>query len=1572
MADHLNSYLSKPLPSKILGIQFSLMSAEEIRKGSVAEITDRETYTTGNKPKIGGLFDPRMGVLERNMICPTDRLNYKDSPGYFGHIELARPVFYVQYISTIQKILSCVCYKCGKLLINKAKHQHVMQMLPVTRWDYVFKKCKNIGRCGQDTRDGCGHKQPKRISSKNIATILAEWTSKDKSSGEEKKMEMTMTAEIVLKLFRRISDEDVTFMGFSPTWSRPDWMICQVLAVPPPSVRPSVKQDSQQRSEDDLTYILAHIIKTNNILRKKMADKDASQSSIDDNTACLQYYVATLVDNKITGVGQFAQRSGRPYKTIKERLNGKHGRVRWNLMGKRVNYSARSVITADPNISIRQLGVPLKIAKNLTKPVILNDRNRAFLVQLVKNGADNHPGAKLVEKKSGLVIHLRDYDRDVSQLVAELENGDIIHRHLMDGDAILFNRQPTLHRMSMMCHIVKVMKRGDTFRMNVGCTKPYNADFDGDEMNLHAPQDLESETELRNLAAVPYQIVSPANNKPIVGVFQDSLLGSYLLTRDRDDIEVLAYKEQEHQEEQQKDQMERKRSGVPLTDRDTMNFLMQFNQIDIEKLHHNRNNHTTFDLMTQILPPMTLRLNDRNVDIRNGEYRKGQLDSSIIDATSTGLLHRICNDFGNLAAASFIDNLQNIVTEYLKTTAFSVGISDLVISDENKLKINEIIQSKRVEVKELINKLHLGTFDNSTARSNIDEFENQVSNILNLSQRSIEKIAKENLRKDNRFVIMKDAGSKGKDINITQMLSSLPQQSVENKRIPYGFENRTLPHFTQFDDSPEARGFIQNSYISGLTPHELFFHGMAGRIGIIDTAVKTSSTGYIQRKLIKGLEDLKVDYDMTVRNGKNKIIQFNYGDDSIDTTKVEVQFVPIVTMSVEDIYAHYVLPFVPNDDDDDTYNNANKKGSLQATFTKETLRRMKSQEDQLKEKNKHYIDWMIACRDNIIKRVFKFKGDSKIHCPVAFTHLLNNIQGQLNITMDSVVDITPLEAFELIEDAMSQLEKQLFYCPPHYLFQVLYYYHLCPRELLLVKRFNRAGLVLALEMIKRAYKLAIVNPGETVGIIAGQSIGEPTTQLTLNTFHHTGVASKANVTRGIPRIEEILSPTDKKKRSKNPSLTVFLREEDEQDKEKAQQILHLLEHTKLEDVVNCVEICFDPHDQKTLIKEDAETLGTFLEFERMIDDCIVSKPQEEAEWEDPEAKRLLEHSVPSTESSSSQKSKWVIRLEMDIESMLDKNITMDDIHFAILNAYPTSVNVVYTDYNADKLIIRIRIEKDAMKLTAKQKQIDENDEIFHLKNFQEQLLQNVVLRGIKEIDGVSMRKAQNFMVKKEGKFVREDKWVLDTAGSNLMDVLGLDFIDNKQTFTNDIREAYNVLGIEAARQTIYNEFAEVMEHDGAYINYHHLNLLCDRMCYNSNMISITRSGVNKDNIGPIAKACFEETPEMFLKAARHGELDPMCGLSANIMCGQEGYYGTASFQVVMDQRKLKDLKDGQVGEYTRGYRPRENVEEFFHNKQTTLQEKEEDIKRLKVDNNVVNIKKTDLGKMDESYELDGF
>ena len=450
----------------IVGIQFSIFSPEEIERRSVVEITSQATYE-GNEPKIGGLFDPRMGVLDNGKICRSCGQTNHGCPGHFGHYRLTRPVYYIQFLPIVMNVLKCVCIRCSKLLIDKDLHKGVLGRRGEARWREVLAACGSISRCGQQTEDGCGAPQPNKYTREGIARVRAHYTAMNRTQDLE--------VEYTHRLFRRISDEDVDFMGLSRYWCRPDWMICTVLPIPPPQVRPSVVQDNNQRSEDDLTHKLFEIIKSDKTLQQKI-ENNASRDVIEVCSNVVQYHIATLVNNQIPGVAPSAQRSGRPLKSIQDRLGSKEGRIRFNIQGKRVEFSARSVITPDPNISIQELGVPIEIASNLTYPERVTPYNRDRLYKLVQNGADTYPGAKTLVRADGRMISLKHVNaKDIV-----LYNGDIVNRHLLDGDIVLFNRQPTLHKMSMMAHRVKVLPY-KTFRLNVLVTRPYNADFDGDK-----------------------------------------------------------------------------------------------------------------------------------------------------------------------------------------------------------------------------------------------------------------------------------------------------------------------------------------------------------------------------------------------------------------------------------------------------------------------------------------------------------------------------------------------------------------------------------------------------------------------------------------------------------------------------------------------------------------------------------------------------------------------------------------------------------------------------------------------------------------------------------------------------------------------------------------------------------------------------------------------------------------------------------------------------------------------------------------------------------------------------------
>ena len=1443
---------------EVRGIQFSVLSPEEIIKRSVVEINRTDTYA-GSDPIIGGLFDSRMGVLEHNRVCSTCEQKNIFCPGHFGHIVLARPVFHAMFFDIVRKILKCVCFRCSKILIshlatNKDLKNDIQKIMMIKnnqkRWDAYFKLCNTstkIKNCGDDGTVGCNARQPSRYNKEGAMKIIAEW--KDKATGDEatKVTQLEFTPEDIYRIFKRISDEEMEIMGFNPKWNKPEWMICTVLPVPPPAVRPSIIEENGQRREDDLTHKLSDIIKTNNNILDKI-NKGSSEETIKLITMVLQYHVFTFIDNQIPGLAPSQQRNGRKLKSVSDRMKKKEGRIRGNLNGKRVDQSARSVITPDPYISIDELGVPVRIAINITFPEIVNKYNIEKLRELIKNGPDTWPGAKYVKKiHDSVTVNLKYADS--KKIMNELKFGDIVHRHLSDGDYILFNRQPSLHKMSMMCHKVIIMPY-QTFRLNVLDTPPYNADFDGDEMNLHCPQNIQTMSELMDIAAVPYMIIAPRDGKPIIEVVQDTLLGSFRLTKDYTTI---------------KDK--------------TMANLQMINSYFTGKLpeSNKKYSYTGKDAYSQILPP-GLYINRKNKNdekflIENGKLVSGSLDKSVFHGITSGLIPVIFHDYGPFEVRKFLDNTQRLICRWLLTAGFSVGISDLVTDTQTDENLKNKIKEMKAKAYAKLDEIRRGMLDNNSIFSNEEFIEREIIGILNETTSEVGKIGLSQIdEKSNRMINMVKSGSKGKETNVAQMIACVGQQNVDGKRISYGFTDRTLPHFTKYDDGPEARGFVENSFITGLSPQEVFFHAMGGREGLIDTAVKTSETGYVQRRLVKAMEDAKVYYDNTVRNAAGVIIQYIYGEDGMDGCKIEVQHVPTIDMDMLLIDQEYHLR------DSDKIHLHITENALKE-ITNETYKRCTEHYEKILD-DKHFL----------VKHIFNDKKNKFINYPIPFDRLVKTAIKRLESVGISAVktDLTPDYIFDSVDKLTNELYIKDTEQGMRYL-NILLRLYLSPKKLIIEYHFTREIFDWIILQINDYFKEAIAQPGEMVGIVAAQTIGEMGTQMTLDSFHVSGTAAAVKATSGVPRLKEILSAT---KKTKTPTLIIYMKEDIstiinpimnengidyddpriEKTKSIAMNIKNSIEITKLSDILDYSEIYWDNGNYTTGIDKDQgvmEIYKAFSSIEEIANKCKSTSP-------------------------------WVLRMKFNKEKMNSYGLRMIDIYTKLKTAYDKYIDCIYSDDNAEECIFRIQLTDLALK------DIDAKDEIAAIKAMEHNLVYQVLLKGYKGIKKVSLNKKNydryNYTSQKFDKIV---EWVLDTDGTNLIDILANQNIDSTRTMSNDIREIYETLGVEAARTSLYNELINVTS-EGS-MNYRHLSLLIDTMTYKGQLMSIDRHGINRGDIGPLAKSSFEETTDMLINASIFAEYDNVNGVSANVMLGQQPPCGTGDSQIILDEEHMIEL-----------------------------------------------------------------
>ena len=1470
---------TEPESTNVTGLQFSIMSPDEIRGRSVIEITKHETFDK-DTPVIKGLFDIRMGTTEMGKICGTCGQNNINCPGHFGHIELARPIYHYQFMSTISKILKCTCIQCSKLLVNKSSPaiKDLMKKSNKYRWNEIYNLSQKISRCGQESEDGCGAKQPDRLKVEGMDGIFAVWNKLDSEDQNIKTQQLTI--ENVKEIFERITDEDINILGFSELWCRPEWMICSVFPVPPPSVRPSVKQDDSQRMDDDLTHKLCDIIKCNNTLKQKI-ESNSRMEVIHDWTKVLQYHIATLIDNELPGVAQSVHRSGRPLKAIRQRLKGKDGRIRNNLMGKRVDFSGRSVITPDPNIELDELGVPFTIAKNLTYPETVNEYNKEKMEELLGNGYDTYPGIKSIVQSGITKTVTANNINDI-----ELEKGDIVHRHLMDGDFVLFNRQPSLHKMSMMGHRVKVMK-GNTFRLNVSVTPPYNADFDGDEMNMHAPQSIATVSELMNIASVKLQIISPRENKPIITVVQDTLLGINKLTK----AEIVEHK------------------ASPV---DTYYFSNNTNIYPIKKTTEEGISksivQTSYFNKTQMMniistlstfngivpePSMKINLGDKDIPfwsgksilsyiiptninltmtndaydtlkedeinkviIKNGEILSGGLDKSIFTKTSKGLIHVIYNDLGPERTKDFIDDLQKITAYFLLIEGFSVGIGDMVADNQTYQKINNVIDENKVKIDKIMQEIHLNVFENYSGQTNREYFEGKVNSVLNDTLRQTGNIGLENLDQKNRVTNMVNCGSKGKSTNVAQIVACLGQQNVDGKRIPYGYIDRTLPHYNKYDDSSEARGFVENSFISGQTPQEYFFHAMGGREGLIDTAVKTSETGYIQRKLMKSMEDLRVEYDFSVRNNSGCIVQFVYGEDGMDACAVESQSFNIMNMDTEKIAKEYLI----SDSTD-----------LSKLITDKAVEEMEKEKNYLQLLEKSFYE-ILNHKEYIFKELFKgLQLENSINYPIHFKRITTNICSM----KEKLSNISPIEILKSNKLLKKKLKVNDIF-ENNKIIHILIDIHLHPKYLIHNYRIQKDEYEKIIMNVEYLFEKSRISPGEMVGAVAAQSIGEPATQMTLNTFHYAGVSAKSNVIRGIPRLRELLGVT---KNLKSPSTTIYLKDDFQNNQSKSQYAKNKLEYTVIKDVVTRCQIFYDPKNvsYETDIEDDKGMLEMYKEF-------LTMKNGEDYDY--------------------GEISPWIIRFTFNKELMMENGIVMEDIYLSLMDYDIEKLNFVYSDDNSKELIGRISINADIKGNvdTMLNGLSDQTDIISVFRNIQEDILENVVIKGIKGITNIVMGEKTVYQ-RKENEIIPEKVWILQTDGVNILDVFNSQYVDFMNTYSNDILEIYKILGIEAARNLLIEEITSVMS-DASYINNRHIDLLCDIMTNKGYLTAINRQGINRGDTGPLAKCSFEDTTDQLIKAGIFGEKDKLNGVSSNIMMGQTIKAGTGMCDILLDEQKL--------------------------------------------------------------------
>ena len=1388
--------------SRISSLQFGTLSPEEIRDNSVTEITKYQSFKADGQPIPQGLFDPKMSPTDKSERCETDLLPIDLTPGYFGRIELNIPIYNHFYIDTISQILSLTCIECGNILIppfESEKNPKSMtiekiidysdQLIPSEKDLLSLPKKLRLARLKkiEPNKDEekrcpiCSCIQPQKYV-KNLRTI-------DSIDAVYKNKDIrAIYPEYVYRLFKKISSKSCSILGFDYYNSNPSSLVLYNIPVCPPLCRPFIKQGNGLLSQDHITLRYEEIMKSNMTIKGYLNKGQHKQR--ERFREYLAHDIATLFDNDPNGTFPSLPRgASQPHQTFAQRLKGKEpktGRIRGNLLSRRVEMSGRSVITPDPMIDLNEIGIPKKIAKTISYPEKVNLSNRSFLEKCIDNGKDVYPGAL------GLIRNNTDFTIKPRPKTL-LEVGDIVLRHLCDGDYVLMNRQPTLHKKSFMGHKVKIMD-GYSFKLNVNVTEPYNADFDGDEMNLHCPQTISTLTEVIELAGLKNQNMSGASNSPAIAFVQDNVLAAYMMTSNQN----------------------------AFSQRELMNVLARgapyYYGIS------SKNSFSGREILSFFTPDYT-----------------DTITKTINKKDLIKIISRCYHEFGEHNCFKMTGNMQKLLNEYLIHHTYSIGPKDLQRSKEVHNKVDDAASQMIKNISKRIEKIH-----NSQVECDKDLFEQfvneEIAKATSISENLLYKDEK------SRFEPMIKSGSKGKKKNITQMKGFLGQQIVNGKRTNTGYTNRTLPHFQKYSEDISTRGFVRSSLSKGLHPFEFFFHAGGGREGLIEQALQTGQTGYIQRQMVKTLEDMTIKWSHTVNDAQNNIVQFCYGDDNATGESIQ-------EINIRNIFCSY-------DQLDLKYNllsNASKE-HLKITIEPQIIKQI-PQDTKLFEE---YFQQFIQMRNQLIDNIINTENTENQSDMFKLYHSIN-IDEKLQIIINkyklSKTNKTNLDPTTILISYKELFERcsisQFFECD--YLFKFLVYAKAGPKQLICEHRLTIEAFKEFLLNLEKSYKLSRIEPGEPVGIIAAQSIGEPCTQLTLNSFHFAG----AGRSQGVPRLKELmyLEPSGRN----SSSCFIYLREPHCFVEKDAHIILSEIESITIKDILKSYEFFFDSKNvsEKVLVYKK-------LEIDTGVHETITSP--------------------------------WILRFELfktKTSLLYDTWTTLNDQDY---------INNPILDIENNAIFFRIDVEEvtrangnNRIIPLPKKGEIPMDFQISKINELVDIGILPLQINGIQNISNAKVEKYTSYYRDPiVGSVIQKKKYFIKANGSQLIDLFNNPAIDTQKTVSNNVLDIYETFGIEAARHILIEELSAVLK-DVGDLDIRHISLLVDRMVGTGKLLSVDMRGMDGYENGPLTKASFERITNEFLNAGLRGEVENVNGMASNIITGQAPPTGTGTVSVSIDE-----------------------------------------------------------------------
>ena len=1355
---------------KVESIRFGILSETDIKKQSKKKIFTSKRYTPNDIPFPGGPID-------------------NDIEDEYGHIELSAPIFNPYFFDSITNLLRVVCYHCSNNLFRMRESDDMDLAYKIKLpSNEEIKSCKDpvlsLWKYKNTIKSNnnkpikcpfCKSDQPKKYSfgsysvgkHKLANTIVGEF-GKDTET-------ILFTPEYIYALFEKITEENMKLFGYNPVYSRPSSMVLHSIPVVPLNIRKANTLPNGQKAHNHITLAYEKVIDMNDKLENMKDDK-----SFETWRSFLSDEIYKLFDNKTEN--PFTPDPS--LNTFGHRINGfesKSSRISETLLSRRVQNCARSVIIPDASMDADQIGMPQHMAMKLTVPETITSSN---IGRFQNFGTDTeYPMIKQIQQRgSNEIINFKKFKFGKRELVV----GDIIHRNLVDDDIIILNRQPSLHKKSMMAHRIIVRKDELSIRLNPNITEPYNADFDGDEMNIHVPQSIIAATEAKCLAGVHKQTMSSALNQPSSMFIQDNVLAFY-------------------------------------------------NLASSEKVHMNK-----FSIMNSLALSNTYSGNFKETFSNTSEYLK-QILPNIIEVPENKKINKkflremisdIFHNHGNDACFNFFRGMQNLLNFYMKNNIFSVSPKD--VSPRDSKKDSKSVQSLvQKEKRDLLENVQILSAESHSTDIDNESLEKKIMNQIETSKKKILKSIKDN--EDSRFIHMINSGSKGKMSNMLQIKGIIGQQIVGKDRIGIS-QTRTLPHYPKYEIDIRYNGFIGNSFSSGLTPDEYFFHCSGGREGIIEQGLSTGESGFLQKQLVNFLQNFKMGFNNCIVDSSDKIIQISYGDDGFDGKNIQtfdLEF--LYTMSEEDFESKY------------------RGDSQNSTKGFEHFKKLKGKflESFIRDHKFCYKD-----DENFVKPI-RYHMKFPVNLKKLLKKYSETVETELTSEFIEEHYATMLENLDIDRLRKEKLE-----------FMLLVYSS--PKQIL-DSNLSKESFKKFVEELVYLYRCCMVDIGEPVGFLSATSIGEPTTQLTLNSFHNAG----SGRVMGVPRLKELFHV--QKNKESTAVTTLKLRSPFNHSERMVKDFCETqLKQIKVKDIAEKISIIYVEDD----VKDDV--IESYKEHVRTL--YKTNKIQ---------TKYVITIQIPNGLSLPLVKKLWKRIDDITIKSTKPQVIFLKDHDTIIFQINPLEfVNSFRLNNTLDKF------------------------EDFQLE-FIINKIENYDISGVSTYSNSTYYDTVEYSIEDSTRLNKKPTYSAEISGSNLKELLILNAVNSNETFSNNVPDTCKILGIEAALKLLTEEASQVLDS----IDQRHLKTLFNGMCFNGFPFGLKEfdrndtymnnedeakedellSDEEEDSYGnTFTNAASESLMKSVLAGCKRGTTERVSGTVDNLMTGQTTDFGTGIVRVLFD------------------------------------------------------------------------